>query len=482
MKKEYGITMVPAEKLRPHPKNPRKDLGDLSELTESIKQNGVMQNLTAVPDPENEGGYMIIIGHRRFAAGKAAGMTEFPVTVRDIDEQTQIKLMLCENIQRNDLTVVEQAAGFQMMIDFGITVDELSQDTGFAPSTIYHRLNIAKLDQEALTEKMEQLTLSDLIELEKIDDVEQRNKILKESDSRGNLQTRANWAYRKQEQAKIGKKIREMLEKTDLVKKEMNQWSSKVDECERTYINPDTKVEDIKIEKKVGRGVLKYTHWWVDNDNTAVLVYTLAKDKKEKKLTKKQQRMKDIEKEVADQYKIINDEVHDMIEQMHVHSTNLPKLDEATTDAFIAETFMYMAIETPALYNIDAISSGKLGVESEWNRGGHMYKDNKHAEYAADMRAALLEKIGPHACTWAAELLAMFAEDNAKRFMNSCQPVYWRDGDFLRQTEAYRLNMIVTIYGYIGFEADVAQKNLLKGEGEPFDKIRELAEEYEQLN
>ena len=63
------VIMVPAGKLKPHPKNPRKDLGDLTELSDSIKKNGIMQNLTAVPDPEDKDRYKIIIGHRRFAAG-----------------------------------------------------------------------------------------------------------------------------------------------------------------------------------------------------------------------------------------------------------------------------------------------------------------------------------------------------------------------------------------------------------------------------
>ena len=117
-----GVNMVDTKKLRPHPKNPRKNLGDLSELTESIRKNGIMQNLTAVPDPDKEDGYMIIIGHRRFAAGKKAGLKKFPVSIVSLDEAEQVKIMLCENIQRSDLTAVEQAEGFQMMIDFGITV------------------------------------------------------------------------------------------------------------------------------------------------------------------------------------------------------------------------------------------------------------------------------------------------------------------------------------------------------------------------
>lgn len=317
-KNNHGITMIEAGKLRPHPKNPRKDLGDLTELTESIRQNGIMQNLTAVPDPDNDEGYMIIIGHRRFAAGKEAGLTEFPVTIRDLDEQAQIRLMLCENIQRNDLTVIEQAAGFQMMMDFGITVEDLSKDTGFAPSTIYHRLNIAKLNQKELEKKMDQLTITDLIELEKIDNVKKRNEILKNSRSRDQMRQNANWAYRKQEQEKIAKKIRKMLKATNLIEKKANIWDKQVGECERLYIDVDTKPEEVKLIKKEGRKTIEFTHWYIEEDNATVLTFTLAKNKKKGKPTEKELKLKEIEKEISGQYKIINDEAYGIVEQMKV--------------------------------------------------------------------------------------------------------------------------------------------------------------------
>lgn len=74
------IINIPINRLFPHPDNPRKDLGDLSELSASIKASGILQNLTVVPDepdtPDTD--YTIIIGHRRYAAAKIAGLTELP--------------------------------------------------------------------------------------------------------------------------------------------------------------------------------------------------------------------------------------------------------------------------------------------------------------------------------------------------------------------------------------------------------------------
>lgn len=68
------ITMIPRSKLEPHPDNPRKDLGDLTELAASIKRSGLLQNLTVVPSPGNPEKYRVIIGHRRLAASEIAGL------------------------------------------------------------------------------------------------------------------------------------------------------------------------------------------------------------------------------------------------------------------------------------------------------------------------------------------------------------------------------------------------------------------------
>ena len=139
---------IDVNKIEEHPNNPRKDLGDLAELTESIRQNGIMQNLTVVKNGEDK--YMAVIGHRRLAAAKAAGLKEVPCVVAEMSEQQQVNIMLVENIQRNGLTVTEQAQGFQMAIDLGNSVDDLAEETGFSKSTIYHRLNIAKLNQKSI--------------------------------------------------------------------------------------------------------------------------------------------------------------------------------------------------------------------------------------------------------------------------------------------------------------------------------------------
>lgn len=177
--KATQIVMINTAALHPHPDNPRKDLGDLTELADSIRERGVLQNLTVVPFAPDystagitiKGEFIIVIGHRRHAAAQLAGLAELPCVISNMTHIEQVGTMMLENLQRSDLTVIEQAAGFQMMMDLGETVDSIAAKTGFGKRTVQHRLNIAKLDREKVSEALHRGgTLLDFIELEKIRD------------------------------------------------------------------------------------------------------------------------------------------------------------------------------------------------------------------------------------------------------------------------------------------------------------------------
>lgn len=171
------IKQISIELIDPHPENPRKKLGNLTELAESIKANGIMQNLTVVP--KDDGRYMAVIGHRRLAAAKLAGLETVPCAVVDMDRKTQLSTMLLENMQRSELSYIEQADGFQLMLDLGETVESISEMSGFSKDTVKHRLEIAKLDKDNILDS--DLTLEDFTYLEKISDVNIRNKLIKEN-------------------------------------------------------------------------------------------------------------------------------------------------------------------------------------------------------------------------------------------------------------------------------------------------------------
>lgn len=176
-----NIEYIPIDKIKPHPQNPRKNLGDLTELTDSIKKSGIYQNLTVISNGDET--YTAIIGHRRLAAAKKAGLKQLPCVVVVMDEKEQLSTMLLENMQREDLTVIEQAEGFQMMIDLGEDVKSISDQTGFSQSTVRHRLKLNELDHKKLEKANERanghISINDYILLEKIKDIDTRNRMIK---------------------------------------------------------------------------------------------------------------------------------------------------------------------------------------------------------------------------------------------------------------------------------------------------------------
>lgn len=185
-KETQAIQMMPVGQLRQHPQNPRKDLGDLSELTDSIRENGILQNLTITPYVGEVTGevledtFKVIIGHRRLAAAKLAGLTHVPCAVVEMTPAEQVKTMLMENMQRTDLTPLEQADGFQMVLDMGMTFEEVARDSGFSQSTIRRRLKLRDLDRQTLEDRLTQgATLMDLVKLEQLEDEKDRNAVLK---------------------------------------------------------------------------------------------------------------------------------------------------------------------------------------------------------------------------------------------------------------------------------------------------------------
>lgn len=186
------IQNIDISKIHPHYDNPRKELGDLTELAESIKSNGIFQNLTVVPwfskitgvgadnpKQQEEMGYIAVIGHRRLAAAKLAGLKEVPCSISNMSYRKQISTMLLENMQRSDLTIYEQAQGFQMMLDLGESLNDISKETGFSETTVRRRVKLLEFDKDKFRKSVERGgTLMDYAELDKIHDISLRNSVL----------------------------------------------------------------------------------------------------------------------------------------------------------------------------------------------------------------------------------------------------------------------------------------------------------------
>lgn len=282
MNRKKSIVYLSRYQLEPHPDNPRKDLGDLTELRESIRQNGIMQNLTVIPTDDTLEHFRILIGHRRFAASEGI-LNELPcVIVEDLTDREQVGIMLCENLQRNDLTFYEQGQGFQMMLDLGDTIDEISEKTGFSKNTVKHRVEIAKLPKKAIEDNRFQLTIGDLIKLEKIADVKKREKILSDAWDSNNLKNRINQEIREQKIQKNLKQVKEWLKKCKVKKAGAYgiQYSSDYEKL--LTIN----LEDLKgmtLEKIKAKVEGKTDVEWNDSYGAVYVCRKLAKNEKPQK-------------------------------------------------------------------------------------------------------------------------------------------------------------------------------------------------------
>lgn len=274
------IQEIAIEKLKIHPQNVRKTYTGIGELADSIKAKGILQNLTVVKAPDDPESYWVVIGNRRLTAARAAGLKTLPCAVVEMSEKDQISTMLLENMQRNDLSVCEQAQGFQLMLDFGETEETISEKTGFSRTTVRHRLNLAKLDQELLADREEngefQLSLTDLYELEKVKDIEHRNKILALASNSREIKWNVERAVREEKEnraaGEIIAKLEELGVKPAPKKAKDERWSGKWEDVER--INISAWEEDNTIDLPKTTDQLYYYRYFSD-------IYVVKKHVKE---------------------------------------------------------------------------------------------------------------------------------------------------------------------------------------------------------
>lgn len=142
------VREIPIHLIQPNENQPRRRFDEtaLAELSESIKQHGVLEPLIVRPIGTN---YEIVVGERRWRASQMAGLETVPVLVRDYDDREATEIALVENLQREDLNPIEEAEAYQRLIDmFGLTQEEVAQRVGRERSTVANRLRLLMLEPE----------------------------------------------------------------------------------------------------------------------------------------------------------------------------------------------------------------------------------------------------------------------------------------------------------------------------------------------
>jgi len=149
-KARSGLAAIPVGRIRPNPNQPRHRFDDraLDELAASMREHGVLQPLLVSEDPD--GGYVLIAGERRWRAAKRAGLGQVPAVIRErTDEALELELALVENLQRRDLTPLEEARAYeQLRTERGLSQAEIADRVGLDRSTVANALRLLKLPAE----------------------------------------------------------------------------------------------------------------------------------------------------------------------------------------------------------------------------------------------------------------------------------------------------------------------------------------------
>ena len=384
------IYELPISQLIPHPDNPRKDLGDLEELSESIRTNGIRQNLTVVAAERVEGvtipedgepHYVVVIGHRRLAAAKLAGLSTVPCAVEIMDRKEQLSTMLLENMQRSDLTVYEQAMGFEQLRLVGCSVEEISEKSGFSQSTVRRRLKIAELDHGKLHtvahDANRQLRLDDFERLEKVEDLTERNKVLM-SIGTAEFDRELNKAIVEQEVAKKKPAVMAWLKAHGVkaIKSRSDTWSGKYNRLTIPKVGTFTDVYMDKFGEKgntfpaekdlEGIGDLFYFM-----DNRYISLYTKSERASAPKKSREELDREKLAREVkAEIWKIA--EAHYELRKGFMARATFGKADRDKILVGIAYLSLYFATGWGSQHSEDAMK--KLGLSSYTSRTNELVK------------------------------------------------------------------------------------------------------------
>jgi ParB family chromosome partitioning protein len=174
-----GVRMIPVGHIQPNPEQPRLAIDEttLAELANSIREHGVLQPILVRPLDDNA--FQLIAGERRWRASQAAGLATIPALVEEIDDDTALEISIIENLQREDLSPLDEAAMYDRMVrEHGYSVRKLAQKLGKDKGYLENRLRLADAPPEVRElVSLRKDTLSHAYELMKVEDPKKRKRL-----------------------------------------------------------------------------------------------------------------------------------------------------------------------------------------------------------------------------------------------------------------------------------------------------------------
>lgn len=495
------MVYLPIDRLHPHPDNPRKDVGDVSELAESIKAKGVLQNLTVVPghylsDEEMKKGYAeyaakpseelrvilnrrwtntdytVLIGHRRLAGAKLAGLTELPCSIVEMSIEDQVATMLVENMQRSDLTVYEEAKGFQMMLDLGKSVKEVSEMSGFSESTVRKRVKLAELDEAKFKKAVDRgATLFDFAELDKIEDPAVKDKLLG-SMGKSDFQNELRRALDSQTQKK----------KLDTYIEQVSGWATRIDkvvwENSKRYADVDGNRLEVKYLRNYGywtpvgtsaamppEGAESRRLFYVVCSNEVDVYAEVTEEDREANAQREAESQRKRDKEAAKEQMFVDISMrHYELRKDFILNFNQYKQKAAEVAEFISETMMMYGLSSQNSADDIDVLAGLLGIplnEAEDDLDYHEFLRIKKEQPERTML-----------------IIAFWLRDNER------ESYWWRkwDNSVCEYRITYNDNGVLDdtyrLLNWLGYEASIEEQQMRKGTHKMFD-IVDTDEDYD---
>ncbi|MFL5754916.1 MAG: ParB/RepB/Spo0J family partition protein [Chloroflexota bacterium] len=255
--RSQGVKMIPVDRIESNPEQPRLafDETSLEELASSIREHGVLQPILVRPLPD--GRYQLIAGERRWRASKIATQPVIPALVEDIDDDTALEIAIIENLQREDLSPLDEATMYDRMIrEHGYSIRKLAEKLGKDKGYLENRLRLADApDEIRQVVSLRKDTLSHAYELLKVDDPKKRRR-LADQVARGELslvklrEKIEGKPHREAELAEI-----EVTQSTHAVEAEDDSWADKQEEpiavTEDTLVKAKAEFADA-VEELIG--------------------------------------------------------------------------------------------------------------------------------------------------------------------------------------------------------------------------------------
>lgn len=491
------LVYLPVEQLWPHPDNPRKIVDDLEELTASIKEKGILQNLTVVHVPEHtldeaerrklfeetqkygiysdgykkakallDAGavpehYTVICGHRRLAAAKEAGLKEAPCIIVEMTEKEQIQTMLLENMQRKNLKLYEEAQSFQMLLDFGDSVDDISQASGFSPTTIRRRVKLTELDQERLKEVVDArpIPLGDFEKLSQVEDVSERNDLLKYIGT-SDFQLHLNGALRRQAMNKELPKVKAWLKSNKIKKLPAGKTYSSEYEKLGDWNDYDLKDWAAAL-KKIPKLKPDKNYFYTIDEYSCKLNLYLYKPAERKKRSKAEI---EAEKRLNMAWEYMDKKASEMrdkrkafIDQFTVTKKNESAVLNGAVLRVMAASFHYVYFNNDNLFTLLGVEQ-KIGDSNNWNNLFDAYRKCKKDNLA---------KI----------IYLMWGDDEKLQ--------YPTESNYRHAWPTWSINRILTpLYEWLeslGYEMTQEEKDLMTGKDKIYVKDTELPESSEPI-